>query len=776
MMDMLLGIKNLHCIIFGLTLLIVATNSYSEGFVIEDIRVEGLQRISVGTVFNYFPIKIGDTVDINDTARLIRSLYKTGFFAEIVLERDKNILIVKLKELPAIGSIEIEGNKDIETDKLKQALKDIGMAEGRVFNRSILDKIEQELKRQYYSKGKYAITLDTKITPLERNRVAIKLKISEGVTARIKQINIIGNTAFDEDDLLDLLELGTPTWLSFITQNDRYSKQKLSGDLEILRSYYLDRGYIDFNIESTQVSISPDKKDIFVTIAIHEGEVHTISDIKLAGNLIVPAESLFPLIQLRRGEVFSRKHITASAERIGEFLGNKGYAFANVNNIPEIDKKNHTVVITFFIDSGKRVYVRRINIKGNTRTRDEVLRRELRQMESAWFSNELIKRSKERLQRLGFFEEVEIETPAVTGSADEVDINISVKEKSSGTLAASIGYSQTDGVVFNTSVTEHNFLGTGKKMSFGFNNSSSNTLYRLNYNNPYYTIDGISRGFNLSYSKTDFSELNTLNYITNVGEASINFGLPISDTSQVGFELGYVNTDLQHGTSDTAKIFEEKNGSNFSDYRLTLSWRDDSRDSALLPKSGATQKFAINLSSPLSDLEFYRISYTHDRYFSLWEEWVLNLNGEAAYGDGMGKLDKLPFFENFFAGGPRSVRGFKQNTLGPRETEDKDSDPIGGNFKLVGSAELVLPSFFGDQFAKTARITTFFDAGNVWQTGDSNSDVSHGFDLKDLRYSVGIGASWLSPIGALSVSLGFPLNAKDGDDVENFQFNLGQTF
>jgi outer membrane protein insertion porin family len=768
--------KWLRYILLGLTLSITINGQANE-FVIKDIRVEGLQRIAVGTVFNYLPIKIGDTVNMNDTAKLIRALYKTGFFAEITLEQDVDILVVRIKELPAIGSIEIEGNKDIETDKLKQGLKDIGMAEGRVFNRSILDKIEQELKRQYYSKGKYAVTLDTIITPLERNRVAIKLKISEGLTARIKQISIIGNKVFEEDDLLDLFELSTPNWLSFITHDDRYSKQKLSGDLEILRSYYLDRGYIDFTINSTQVSISPDKKDIFITIAIHEGVIHTISDIKLAGSLVVPAKDLFPLIHLRRGAVYSRKDITASSERIGELLANKGYAFANVNNVPEINKQNHTVALTFFIDPGKRVYVRRINIKGNTRTRDEVLRRELRQMESAWFSGELIKRSKERLQRLGFFEEVEIETPAVPGSADEVDVNITVKEKSSGTLAASVGYSQTDGVVFNTSITQYNFLGTGKQMSLGFNNSSSNTLYKLSYNNPYYTIDGISRGFNLSYSKTDFSELNTLSYITNVGEASVNFGLPISDTAQVGFELGYVSTDLRAGTSETATAFVEENGSKFNDYRITLSWRNDTRDSALLPKRGATQKFAVNISSPLSDLEFFRAIYTHDRYFSLWDEWVLNLNGEAGYGDGMGKTNNLPFFENFFAGGPRSVRGFKQNTLGPRENDtDPESDPIGGNFKLVGSAELILPSFFGEQFAKTARITTFFDAGNVWQIGGNNNSTFDGFNFGDIRYSVGIGASWLSPIGALSVSLGFPLNAKDDDQVENFQFNLGQTF
>jgi outer membrane protein insertion porin family len=753
-----------------------AVAGYGETFTIKDIRVEGLQRISAGTVFNYLPMKVGDAVTPEDTARIIRALYKTGFFKDVSLERDGGVLVVRLQERPAIGSIDIEGNKDIETDKLKQALKDIGMAEGRVFNRSILDKIEQELQRQYFSRGKYAVTLESTVTPLERNRVGIKLKISEGVTARIKQINVIGNRAFPEDELLDLFELGTSGWLSVFTKNDQYSKQKLSADLETLRSYYLDRGYINFEIESTQVSITPDKKDIFVTIVVKEGAVHTISDIKLAGDLVAPKKELFPLVQLRRGEVFSRKAVSASSERISQLLGDKGYAFANVNSIPEIDKEHKRVALTFFIDPGKRVYVRRINISGNTLTRDEVLRREMRQMESAWFSSALVKRSRERLQRLGFFEEVNIETPAVAGSADEVDVNVSVKEKNSGVLAASIGYSQTDGVIFSTSITQNNFLGTGKRMSFGFNNSSTNTLYRLSYTNPYYTIDGISRGFNLSYRKTDFSELNTLSYITNVGKVGVNFGLPISDTAQVGLDASYVHTDLRPGASQVAEDFATEHGSLFDDFRLTLSWRDDSRDSALFPRRGALQRVAATLSVPGSDLEFYRLSYTHDRYIPLWGDLTLNLSGELGYGDGLGTTDNLPFFENFFAGGPRSVRGFRQNTLGPRETADVHSDPIGGNLKMVGSVELILPPLLGGQFAKTTRFTTFFDIGNVWQTYGGSGRESVGFDLQDLRYSVGIGASWLSPIGALSVSLGYPLNSKEGDREENFQFNLGQVF
>ncbi|KOR31520.1 membrane protein [Achromatium sp. WMS2] len=769
-------IFNIRLLLLILSALIVDL-SWAESFRIENIRVEGLQRIAIGTVFNYLPIKVGDTLNTDETANLIHSLYATGFFKEVVIARDGDILVVKVRERPAIGVVTIEGNHDISTDKLKTALKDIGLTEGRVFNRSILDKIKQELQRQYFSRGKYAMTLDTKITPLERNRIAIKLVISEGITARIKGINIIGNEVFSDSKLLGLLDLGTPTWISGITHSDRYSKPKFAGDLETLRSFYMDRGYINFKIESTQVSITSDKKDVYLTIAIHEGEVHTISDIKLAGNLVVPKEDLFPLIQMQRGEVFSRKEVTASSERIGEMLGNYGYAFANVNNIPEIDSANKQVSLTFFIDPGKRVYVRRINITGNTKTRDEVLRRELRQMEAAWYSGDLIKRSKEKLQRLGFFEDVTIKTSPVSGSADEVDIDIAVTEKGSGVLAASIGYSQTDGIVFSTSITQNNFLGSGKQLSLGFNNSSSNTRYSLSYNNPYYTIDGISRGFDFSYSKTDFAELNVLNYATDVGSAGINFGLPISDTGRVGFGIAYVSTNLRVGTSTLAQKFETEHGATFDDYRIQLNWRNDARDSALLPTTGSLQKIFITLSPPPSDLEFYRVTYSHDRYIPLWGDLILNLNGEVGYGGGLNKEGSLPFFENFFAGGYRSVRGFRQNTLGPRETNDLGSDPIGGNLKLIGGVEIIWPSLFGEKTSKALRITTFFDIGNVWLTSSNDLYTTNKkFNLEDLRYSVGIGASWLSPIGAISLSLGFPLNAKDGDSTENFQFNLGQTF
>jgi outer membrane protein insertion porin family len=437
-------------------LLAVSMAAFGDVFKISDIRVEGLQRIAPGTVFNYMPVQVGDTVGDDVTASIIRSLYQTGFFNDVRVERDGTVLVVSVQERQAIAEIEITGNNEIKEDDLKKGLKDVGLAEGRVFNRSLLDRIEQELKKQYFALGKYGVRVESTVSPLERNRVAVRIEITEGLTARIKQINIIGNDAFSEEELLGQFKLGTSRWHSFYSKNDQYSKQKLAGDLETLRSYYLDRGYIRFDIKSTQVSISADKKDIYVTVVVAEGGVYTVSDIKLAGEPTVPAEKLFPLIHLRRGDEFSRAVVTESSERVSQLLGNEGYAFANVNTIPDIDDEKKQVAVTFFVDPGKRVYVRRVTMKGNTRTRDEVLRREMRQLETAWFSTELVKKSRERLKRLGYFEEVNIETPAVPGSADQVDVEVAVTEKASGNLMAGIGYSQSGGFLFNASVTQNN--------------------------------------------------------------------------------------------------------------------------------------------------------------------------------------------------------------------------------------------------------------------------------------------------------------------------------
>ncbi|MEJ2403719.1 MAG: outer membrane protein assembly factor BamA [Candidatus Thiodiazotropha sp.] len=741
----------------------------AQAFIVEDIRVEGLQRISAGTVFNYLPVKTGDEVNAGNTAQIIRALHKTGFFQDIRLEREGNVLIVFVHERPAIAEINITGNKDLDTDALMTGLKDIGLAEGRVFKRALLEQVEQELNRQYFSRGKYGVKITSTVTHLERNRVGVDIEISEGLTARIKKINIIGNKAFDDEELLDELQLGVPAWYAIFSSRDKYSKQALSGDLETLRSYYLDRGYIDFKIDSTQVSITPDKKDIYITIALTEGDVFMLSDIKLAGELELPEEELFPLIHLRRGEVFSRKRLTASADRLNSKYSDAGYAFANVNSIPDIDRENHTVVITFFVDPGKRVYVRYINIAGNTTTRDEVIRREMRQMESAWFSGEKTRLSRERLQRLGFFNEVNMETPAVIGATDLVDVNINVSEAASGSLSAGVGYSETQGVLFNASITQNNFLGTGKRVSAAFDTSDATKKASLAYTDPYYTIDGVSQGYELSYRKTDFSELNISKYSTDVGRLGINFGIPVTEYDRLKFSMAYEHTTFYEGSSASNEIkdFINDNGTKFNDFELVGSWIHDNRDRAIFPNSGGRQVFTAEANTPGSDLQYYRLSYRNSHYFPLTNDLTLRLNGEMGYGDGYGNFDTLPFFRNFHAGGIGSVRGFEENSLGP---EDSEGDSMGANARIVGQMEILFP-MFGDDFKDTVRGGWFVDAGNVFDLA-GNEDIT----WDRFRASTGLMLSWFSPVGALSFSFGYPLKKEENDNTKTLQFRIGSGF
>ena len=741
----------------------------AEAFQVEDIRVEGLQRISAGTVFTYLPVKSGDEVGAGNSAQVIRALFKTGFFKDVRLEREGNVLIVFVRERPAIAEINISGNKDLDNERLMAGLKDIGLAEGLVFKRALLEQVEQELNRQYFARGKYGVKISSTVTPLERNRVSVDIQISEGLTALIKRINLIGNHAFDDDELLDRFSLGIPAWYAIFSSRDKYSKQALAGDLETLRSYYLDRGYIDFKIESTQVSITPDKKDIYITIVINEGDVFTLNDIKLAGDLELPQEELFPLVHLRRGEVFSRKKLTASAERLSSKYSDAGYAFANVNSIPDIDREKHTVGITFFIDPGKRVYVRYINFSGNAATRDEVLRREMRQMESAWFSGEKTRLSRERLQRLGYFSEVNMATPAVPGTTDLVDLNVEVTEAASGNLSAGIGYSQTQGLILNASITQDNFLGSGKRVSTAFDTSQASKKLSLAYNNPYYTIDGVSRGVEASYRKTDFSELNISSYSTDVGRLGINYGIPVTEYDRLRLSATYENTKFHLGSSPSDEIvnFLDQNGNHFKDFELVGSWIRDNRDRAIFPTRGGRQVLALESNIPGSDLQYYRLTYRNSRYFPLTSSLTLMLNGEVGYGDSYGDTKVLPFFRNFYAGGIGTVRGFEENTLGPK---DSQGDALGANAKLIGQMELMFPAL-GEDFKDTVRAGFFIDAGNVF-------DVAGGEDIAwdQIRVSTGLMLSWFSPVGALSFSFGYPLVEEEGDSTKSFQFRIGGGF
>ncbi len=738
-----------------------------EPFSVADIRVEGLQRISAGTVFNYLPVKIGQTMDTATSIEAVTALFKTGFFDDVYMERDGDVLVIFVKERAAISSIELEGNQDLGTEELLEGLKQIGLAEGRVFDRSLLEKVEQELQRQYFSRGKYAVRIETTITPLERNRVGILIDISEGRVARIKQINIIGNHTFSDEELLDEFSLTTPSFFSTFTKSDQYSKQALSADLEILRTWYLDRGYLNFAINSTQVSITPDKKDIYITVNLTEGEQYKIKVVTLSGELVVPAEEIFPLININPGDVFSRKRVTESVDRISSLLGNQGYAFANVNTVPELDEENNEVSLGFFVDPGNRVYVRRINMAGNSTTRDEVLRREMRQLEGGWYSAEKVERSRTRLDRLGFFETVNVETPSVPGTTDQLDVNYSVTETSSGSITAGVGFSQSSGFLFNASVQQNNFLGSGKRVSFTFDNSDVNSVYSFSYVNPYWTIDGVSRGFGAYFRETDASEANLTDYSTDTRGLDMNFGIPINEYDTIRFSVGYKQLDLISNNFSPREVtdFEDVYGNSFGDIVLSTSWRHDSRNKILFPDQGGLQAIALEATVPGSGLEYYKLDYQHQRFVPLTRNLTLGFKARLGYGDGYGTFDQLPFFENFFAGGIRSVRGFDDNTLGPRDT---NGNAIGGSFLTVFNFEVLFPVPFLEESGST-RLSAFLDVGNVYE--DVNS-----FDAGDLRYSVGLAGLWSSPLGPISVSIGFPLNAQDGDEEQNFQFTVGTFF
>ena len=736
-----------------------------ENFLVENIQVNGLQRISAGTVYNYLPVRVGEKFSLDNANSAIKALFKTGFFKDILLEREGSTLVVNVVERPSIAKIIFDGNKDLSSEDLTTALNKIGLAEGKVFNRQVLDKVEQELRRQYFSHGKYGLKIKTDVSRLTRNRVGINIEISEGRVAKIKQINIVGNNVYDNETLLNAFELDVTGWLSFYTKDDQYSKQKLSADLERLRSYYLDRGYINFSIESTQIAITPDKKGIYVTVNVKEGEVFTLKKVKLSGKLVVSPEEIIKLVAVGPGEIFSRKYATETSKAISDRLGEEGYAFANVNMVPKIDEDTKTVEMTFFVDPGKRVYVRRINMSGNTKTRDEVLRRELRQMESSWASTTKIERSKTRLERLGYFEEVNVETPPVVGSSDQIDVNYSVVEKSSGNLSAGVGFSQTQGIVFNANISQDNVFGSGKRVNLAFNNSDVSTRYNFGYLDPYFTLDGVSFGYDLGYSARDAEEANISNYSTDVINSSLNFGLPLNEYDRLRFNVNLKRTTLKASSdfSSTEVIgFIEKNGKNYITLTGSIGWTHDTLNRAIFPSAGGQQRLSALATVPGSDLEYFKLAYKHQQYFPIAKDLTFRLLGELGYGDGYGGTQDLPFFEHYFAGGVRSIRGYDDNTLGPRDSRGR---PFGGSTKIIGKAELFFPIPFVDD-VKSIRIGSFIDAGTV----------SDGFKIDNMRYSVGLSGEWLSPFGALAVSFAVPVNSTETDEEQSFQFSFGSGF
>jgi len=693
------------------------------------------------------------------------------------------VLVVAVQERPSISAINIEGNEKIDSEDLKKGLKQSGLSEGAIFQRATLDRLEQELARQYISQGRYGVTIDTEVAELERNRVALTINIYEGKPSTIKRINIVGNHVFDNETLLDRFSQKTTTWRSFYKNDDKYSREKLAGDLERLRSKYLNKGYINFNIESTQVSITPDKAHVFITVNVVEGDQYVIGDVSFSGDLAVSEQELGLLLAVHSGDVFSNERLTKTTEAMTDRLGDEGYTFANVNAIPEINEDEKRVDINLFVDPGKRAYVRRINFTGNTKTNDNVLRREMRQIESGWASNKDIEQSKIRLQRLGFFKEVNVETPQVPGTDDQIDVNYQVEEQPSGTVSLSLGFSGGSGLTLGADMSQQNFLGTGKNVSVGANQSDSRTSYNFSYLDPYYTVDGVSRGFDVYFREYDLDEDDAADYSTDSLGGNVSFGYPISESQYLSFKLGYENTSISSGSFPATEItnFLATEGDDYNNFLFTGRWSESSLNRGIFADRGASQSIALELSLPGSDLSYYKLTYKGKILFPLTDTFTLRFKTELGYGDAYGSTKLFPFYKNFFAGGFDSVRGFENNTLGPRSTPaaldpDQEADPFGGNILTTGSAELLFPLPFVKD-TRSFETGFFLDAGNVFDTNCSGSNSTcSDFDAGDLRYSVGFAATWLSGFGPLSFALATALNEEDFEDTEFFQFSFGTSF
>ncbi len=769
---------------------------HAESFTISDIRVNGLQRVSAGSVFGALPLNVGDAADDRRLVEATRALFKTGFFQDIQLGRDGNVLVITVVERPSISGIEIEGNKAIKTEDLMNGLQQSGLAEGEIFQQATLEGVRNELQRQYVAQGRYSAGIETEVVPQPRNRVALKIKINEGTVAAIKHINIVGNTVFPDQDLTDLFELKTSNWLSFFRNDDKYAREKLSGDLERLRSYYLDRGYINMDITSTQVSITPDKKDVYITVNIAEGERYTVRDVRLSGDLKVPQEEVEALLLVKKGQVFSRKVMTTSSELISRRLGNEGYTFANVNGIPEAHDEDNTVSITFAVDPGNRAYVNRINFRGNTKTEDEVLRREMRQMEGGWASTYLIDQSKTRLERLGFFREVNVETPQVPGTDDQIDVNYSVEEQPSGSIMASIGFAQNAGLILGGSISQNNFLGTGNRVSLGLTRSEYQSRYNFGFVDPYWTEDGVSLGYNAFYRTTDYDELdyNISSYAVDSLGAGINIGYPISETSRLTFGLTVQQDEIDTGLYTVDEIFDflDQEGDKFLNFRGSIGWSESTLNRGTLATRGHSQSLVLESTIPGSDLSFYKLDYNGQLFVPLTDSYTLRMHTQLGYGDSFGSTSRLPFYENYFAGGFNSVRGFRDSTLGPRSTpsigeenggrpgtiRDPDDDPLpfGGNVLIQGGLEVLFPMpFVRDQ--RSLRTSVFWDVGNVFDSNcPSGSANCTDIDLGEMASSVGVGLTWITALGPLSFSLAMPIVKPDNAETQVFQFSLGQTF
>jgi outer membrane protein insertion porin family len=738
-------------------------------FVVKDIRIEGLQRTEPGTVFSYLPIKQGDTFSDDKASEAIRALYATGFFNDVRIATEGDVVIVNVVERPAISSIDFSGLHEFEKDALIKALRGVGLSQGRYYDKSLLDRAEQELKRQYLTRGFYAAEVTTTVTPVDQNRVSILFSVAEGPSAKIRQVNFIGNKAFSTSTLRDEMQLSTPNWFSWYTKNDLYSKDKLTTDLENVRSYYLNRGYLEFNIESTQVSISPDKKDMYLTLTVHEGEPYTVSGITLAGNLLDREAELKKLIKIKAGDRFSAAKLQATTKAIVDKLGEYGYAFATVNAQPQIDQAHHKVALTLQVDPSRRVYVRHINVNGNTRTRDEVVRREMRQLESSWFDSSRLALSKDRINRLGYFTDVDVTTVPVEGTQDQVDVDVKVTEKPTGAITLGAGFSSTDKVVLSAGVSQDNVFGSGTSLSVNVNTAKTYRTLTVTQVDPYFTVDGIKRITDVYYRTTEplyYSTNSSFRIITMGGD--LKFGIPFSEVDTVYFGAGFERNELKidSNTPQSYKDYVSDFGRVSNNIPLTIGWSRDARDSALVPSRGYYTQANAEYGTPIGATQYYKADLQAQYYYSFARGFVLGLNFQGGYGNGLsGK--PYPIFKNYFAGGIGSVRGYEPSSLGPRDATT--GDPIGGSKMVVGNIELTFP-LPGTGYDRTLRVFTFLDGGNVWGT-QGNSVGANG-----LRYGYGLGLAWISPIGPLKISLGFPLQKHTGDQYQKFQFQIGTAF
>lgn len=755
---------------------------------VRDIRVEGLQRTDAGTVFNYLGIKVGDRFDDAAASAAIKALFATGFFRDVRIEAQDNVVIVSVVERPTIASIDVTGAKEFDKDTLKKALRDSGLSEGRIFDRTVLDKAEQEIKKQYLSRGRYDVVVTTTLTPLERNRTGVSIEVKEGEVARIETINIVGASAIEEKTLLSQIQLSTGGWLSWYTKDDQYSKQKLQADLETIRSYYTNRGYLEFNVDSTQVSLSPDKTKVYITINVTEGAQFSVSSVALSGELLVPEGELRSLIRVQPGETFSRTKLADSAKAISDRLGREGYAFAGVNAVPEVDREKRTVAFNFVVDPGRRVYVRRINVSGNAQTRDEVVRRELRQLEASWYDQSKIQRSKTRLDRLGFFSEVTLDNQPVAGASDQVDIDVTVTEKNTGSLNAGAGYSSADKLVLTASLSQNNVLGTGNALALQVNTSRVSKMAVVSYTNPYWTPDGISRGIDVYRRTYDPTATGVGSYVLGTYGAGVRFGVPISETDSVSFGASGENSNLKlYPGLSPQRFFDYANefGYNNNTFKISSGWARDTRDSLIYPTRGWLQSIGVEATLPVTTLKYYKLTYQGQVFVPLVSDFVYGLNFEAGYANGYGGKS-LPFFQNYYGGGVGSVRGYETNSLGPREavtsavttnpdgttssTTSYTGNATGGRRKFTMNNEILFP-FPGTKNDKSVRGSFFLDAGQIYDRGDPLQK-----DNERVHLSTGVAIAWQSPIGALKFSYAFPLASKPSDRLQRFQFQVGTLF